>query len=99
MSPSRAKRLREYAPLRKMFLGENPWCKVCENLRIEGFIVPGMIQPSVDVHHIRGRVGRLLTAVQFFLPVCRRHHDMIRDNPSWAKAKGYIKDWNKTSDL
>lgn len=76
LSKKRAKQNREYSTLRKQFLELNPNCRVCG---IE----------ATDIHHKKGRTGHLLTDIRFFLPVCRRCHQRIELNPSWAKEKGY----------
>ena|SRR5690348_8807137 len=44
---------------------------------------------SEDVHHRRGRVGKLLYDERFFLAVCRLHHTEIEINPDWAIKNGY----------
>lgn len=98
VSKARAKQLRIYRLKVMEFLLTHPMCRVCLDEKIEGMIVP---QPRVaeDVHHRRGRVGRLLLEERFWMPVCRIHHDAIHQNPAWAKAHGYIKDWLRTNDL
>lgn len=93
-----ARQLIIYYRVRNEFLKEHKLCQVCLGQQIEGLIVPP-VMPATDVHHIRGRVGRLLCDPRFFLAVCRRHHDLIRDQPRWAKSHGYIKNWLKTDDL
>lgn len=68
----------EYTKIKREFLIANPRCQVekCNHV-------------SEDVHHKRGRVGKLLTDVRYFLAVCRKHHKIIEDNPLWAKENGY----------
>lgn len=99
ISVNRGAQLAKYYALRLAFLKEHPLCRVCTDLKIEGMLVPLPHRISTDIHHTRGRVGRLLLATQFWIPVCREHHNLIHDHPFWAKSKGYIKDWLKTSDL
>ena len=75
-----------YRTQKKLFLFANPICQVgrCKS-------------PSMDIHHTRGRVGRLLIAVEYFLAVCRPHHDRIHSEPAWARENGYLSsptDWN-----
>lgn len=45
---------------------------------------------SPHPHHKKGRVGRLLYAVEYFLAVCPRHHNLIHANPKWAYQVGYL---------
>ena len=49
-------------------------------------------------HHIRGRLGRLLILIEFWLPVCRKCHNWIHQNPNAARELGMLAmpgDWNK----
>jgi hypothetical protein len=58
---------------------------------------------AVDVHHRMGRIGFadewarqneiiLLLDKRFWLPVSRRGHREIEENPNWAKKKGFSVD-------
>ena len=42
---------------------------------------------SLDPHHPKGRAGMRLFE---FIFCCRRCHNRIHDNPSWAKEKGLL---------
>lgn len=53
--------------------------------------VKGCNRVSIDVHHQRGRVGKLLYDEKHFMAVCREHHTEIECNPDWAKENGYSK--------
>lgn len=77
-SVKRAKQERLYSKIRKAFLEENPVCHVecCES-------------DSIEVHHMKGRIGALLTDVTYFLAVCRAHHNLIESHPAEAKKRGY----------
>jgi hypothetical protein len=80
-SPKRAKQEREYSKLRKDFLLSSPICtaklpNICTH-------------HSTDVHHMKGRIGPLLTDVNYFLSVCRQCHDWIEGHPIEAKELGY----------
>ena len=44
---------------------------------------------STDVHHMKGRIGPLLTDTKFFLAVCRSCHTWIEEHPKEAKELGY----------
>lgn len=51
--------------------------------------VKGCNYVSIDIHHKKGRVGKLLYDERFFMAVCRAHHRIIEDNPDEAKNNGY----------
>ena len=44
---------------------------------------------ATEVHHKKGRIGKLLTDIRYFLGVCRECHNKIELNPTWAKENGY----------
>lgn len=72
----RARQEVEYAKLRKTFLAEHPWCQR------DGY-------RSTDVHHMRGRRGALLLAVEHWAALCRPCHRLITENPALAYAEGW----------
>lgn len=78
ISDKQAARLREYRKVRDEFMKTHSVCQVdgCKNI-------------PTDVHHMRGKIGDLLTDVNFFLAVCRGCHTRIETNPEWAKENGY----------
>ena len=41
---------------------------------------------ATEIHHTRGRVGKLLFAEQFWLPVCAPCHRWIHDHPNIARV-------------
>lgn len=51
--------------------------------------VKGCNQVSTDLHHKKGRTGKLLYDERFFMAVCRDHHTEIELNPDWAIKNGY----------
>jgi hypothetical protein len=51
--------------------------------------VKGCNRVSEDVHHKKGRVGKLLYDEKYFMAVCRLHHTEIEINPDWAIKNGY----------
>jgi hypothetical protein len=51
--------------------------------------VKGCNRVSEDVHHKRGRIGKLLYNEKYFMAVCREHHTEIEMNPDWAIKNGY----------
>lgn len=79
VSKTRGKALREYAKVRKEYLEVYYVCAVC------GFY-------AKEIHHKKGRVGKLLCDSKLFLSVCSSCHKTITDNPKWATEKGYSLD-------
>lgn len=82
VSAKRAAQLAEYSILRKLWLVEHPHCLV--KLTHSG------PRRSKDVHHKRGKVGRLLCDTRFFLGVCRECHDAIHACPKAARHRGLL---------
>lgn len=78
VSVKRAKENKEYSHLRSMYLEMFPVCEVenCNN-------------KSTQIHHKKGRIGSLLTDVEYFLCVCDVCHKYIELNPVLAKIQGY----------
>ena len=75
---SRSHLLRMYAERRRLFLAEHCWCDVCCRGR------------ASEVHHARGRAGKLLLDTRYWLAVCRRCHRWIHDNPKAAQFQGWL---------
>lgn len=85
VSGKRSGENREYAKLRLAFLIEHPVCQACEEAA------------SSQVHHTRGRIGRLLCMVRFWMAVCRGCHQWITEHPVEARERGWTcaaKEWN-----
>lgn len=81
-----AKPHKEYIKLKRAFLAGKR-CAVFPFLK------------ATEVHHIRGRLGPLLTDQRYWLAVSRLAHQRIHANLSWARANGYIAkpgQWNRT---
>lgn len=72
-------RMAIYRKVREQLLKDRPECAVC--LVHEQMTRPS---PSVDVHHRAGRNGKNLTDLDLLVPICRRHHQFIHDNPAWS---------------
>ena len=82
VSNKRALELRAYAIMRPIFLRKNPFCE----------FDPMCLKPSVDIHHIRGRAGNLLTDERYLMAICREHHTwMIHENAKKAREIGLLK--------
>lgn len=75
---------RIYAIRRRDFLIENPWCawglKQTPPVRIR----------AEEVHHTRGRIGRLLIEEKFWVGVSKAAHRWIHDNIDAARGLGLI---------
>jgi hypothetical protein len=69
---------KDYTKVRKVFLESLIFCQVkgCKGL-------------ATEVHHKKGRIGKLLTDTNYFLGVCRECHNKIELEPKWAKENGY----------
>jgi len=64
----------QYQVLRKEFL-EKPENKIC----------PITGQPTTDVHHKKGRVGKLFLDTKYWIALSREGHKYVEENPNWAK--------------
>ena len=45
---------------------------------------------DLDCHHSRGKLGPLLLDERYWIPLCRPHHDWVRDNPDAARDMGLL---------
>lgn len=83
VSPKRAGQVVEYIKLKREYLALYPVCEVPEcHLR------------SVDVHHQGGKEGDRLTDVNYFMALCRPHHDEFTEHSNQAIKNGYSKSRN-----
>lgn len=46
-------------------------------------------EPATEVHHMRGRIGKLLNDKRWWLAVSERGHKWIEANPAEAKLRGF----------
>lgn len=74
---------RIYAQRRKIFLLNHPWCAVAKALRERA-------RPATQVHHKRGRIGRLLLDERHWLPVSMWGHEWINSHPAQARTLGLL---------
>lgn len=75
----------EYSKVRKEFLSkpENSFCRV----QVDGCLhVTGL---ELQIHHMMGRIGKLLTDTKYFLPCCGNCHRWVEDNSLIAKELGF----------
>lgn len=77
-SVRRQQQMAIYRPLKAQFLKDNPFCCV------PGCAVP--VSSKNGLHHSRGRVGKLLCAIEFFRALCDAHHECVKSDPNWARS-------------
>lgn len=69
---------RLYAKKKKEYLTKHIRCEV-----------PGCNHAAEELHHQKGRIGKLLYNEKYFMGVCIPHHRKIEDSPGWAKESGF----------
>lgn len=77
LSKKRAAQNRIYLKIAKEFI-KDKYCPVTGT-------------PATEVHHINGRIGKLLTDETYFLAVSTEGHRWIHANVNEARSKGLIK--------
>lgn len=84
-SDKRKKENQTYLNKRKEFLllPENKYCKAAKVLFNE-------IHQATEIHHLAGRKGKLLNYIPYWLPVCRKSHNWIHDNPDKSYELGLL---------
>lgn len=78
ISDKRKANLKQYEKLKRVWLKGRKCC------------YPGCNSLVVDVHHLRGRIGKLLCEQRYWLPLCRPHHDWVGRNPEEARKMGLL---------
>tara|TARA_R100000808_G_scaffold2016_1_gene8529 strand:+ start:4813 stop:5112 length:300 start_codon:yes stop_codon:yes gene_type:complete len=78
ISAKRREQMKLYKDRRVAYLAENKRCAVFPQRK------------ATDVHHMRGRAGRLYLCEDYWLPVSREGHDKIHKSPEWARSKGFL---------
>lgn len=81
MSQKREADYKAYLKERDEFLAKN---KFCEMLGI------GCSIKSQDLHHMKGRTGKLLRDKMWWFPICSRCHRWIHDNMKEARRRGLV---------
>ncbi len=81
MSKAKAREHRKYILARARALPG----KICE--------WPGetCINCADDIHHLKGRRGKMLTDERYWTFLCRGHHRWIHDNTRSARALGLLR--------
>ncbi len=84
-SATQKKRDKKYYPAKKEFLArpENEMC----NMRISPECIENR-QPTVDLHHMKGKCGPLYWDMTYFMATCRLCHNYELANDKEAKEKG-----------
>lgn len=93
ISDKRRVRLAEYKKLRKWFLVEHNYCEW--GLRQ----TPPQHIRATQIHHSRGRQGRLLNDTRFWFAVSEKGHNWIHANIDAARNLGLFCEkgqWNTT---
>jgi hypothetical protein len=80
-SKKMVKSLAEYQKIAAKFKRDHPVCQaqlkdVCKT-------------KTTDVHHMKGKIGELLTDTKYFLAVCRSCHSVLETNPLFARERGF----------
>lgn len=79
-SQKRAKENREYLNYsRPEYLLEHPICEIN---------VPGCTIKADQIHHKKGRIGKLLNDKKYFCATCDNCHKWAENNPAAAREKG-----------
>src|SRR5688500_5357244 len=78
---------KEYEKVKREFLRKHKACQVCCE------------SPATDLHHKRGRNGKLLTDIRYFLAVCRPCHDHIHSDIPFSRANGFIESRHKKESV
>lgn len=66
-----------YMEVRAEYMKDNPVCEICGSRQVE-------------LHHKKGRIGKLLFDIRYFMTVCREDHRYIHENPKEARKKGWL---------
>ena len=84
-STKRAKEESEYLQLNKIFLKkpENKYCPVAKHLKLGNVL-------TSEVHHKKGRIGKLLLYVPYWLAVSSEGHKWIHANPEESYKLGFL---------
>lgn len=74
----------KYLPIRDDYLAKHPLCEVCLKERANP------PKRATEVHHKRGRMGKLLFDQRYFMAVCREDHVWIDANRAESRRRGYL---------
>ena len=70
-----------------VFLAEHPLCQV--RIRKPDTSEPPCTMASTQIHHAKGREGKLLNDTRFFVAWCHNCHQHVERHGQWAKLHGF----------
>lgn len=82
VSKKRQSENRQYLKQRKAFLEAHPYCEAC--------LEEGEARQATDIHHRNKRNGARLLDEEYWMSVCRKHHDWIHAHPAEARKLGWL---------
>lgn len=90
VSKGRKAELAKYRRLTAQFLAkpENSWCICCTMRREMGENI--VRNPSLEIHHFAGRIGRLLCYVPFFRAFCNACRTWPHEHPAKAREMNLL---------
>lgn len=80
---------KQIRPRSKKRAKEEAQYEIIKPIFLEGKFCPITGEPATQVHHKKGRIGKLLCDIRFFLAVSDTGHKKIEANPEWAYSMGY----------
>jgi hypothetical protein len=100
IAKSTRKRMTAYLALSRVWLETHPWCEICKARNAHCPDVTE-IRRATEVHHKRGRVGKLLLNTDFFVASCRDCREWPHTHPAAARAIGVLAgaaEWNTSPE-
>lgn len=79
VSLKRAQELKLYRVERDKYFVEHPVCEF-----------EGCTSRKVELHHKKGRIGKLLTDSRYFCSLCNKHHRWVTNNNAAALEMGLV---------
>jgi ribosomal protein S27AE len=80
-SQKRSKEEKLYSAKRVLYLQDHPMCEAH---------LPGICTDyATDIHHMCGRIGDLLLDTNYWKALCRKCHDYVERERTWALEKGF----------
>lgn len=76
-SDKRAEEYKLYYPARKKYLEKHRYCEC------------GCGREATEIHHKKGKSGKLLYDKKYFMAVARPCHRKMTDESKWAIKKGF----------
>lgn len=73
----------QYMKIKRRLITKCPWCPVAS-------LIESKSRRTRDIHHIRGRAGKLFMDERYMMPVSRWGHEWIAANPDLARQNGWL---------